>query len=71
MKSFVKVFAVTVLVNYLLVSFFSWDFASLAKCEAIFRIIFFFSSLIIGGMFQAILLDEENAKKDKSFHSRR
>lgn len=71
MKSAVKTFAVTAVVNYILVSFFNWDFTALATCEAVFRIIFFVVTLIIAGITQGIFIDIENEAKNKSFHSNR
>lgn len=65
MKSLVKIFAVTAVTNYILVSFFNWDFTALTTCEPIFRIIFFVVTLIIAGMVQGIFIDIENEKNPK------
>jgi hypothetical protein len=71
MKSAVKTFAVTAVVNYILVVFFNWDFKALATCEPIFRIIFFVVTVIMTGMAEAIFVDIANDKKNSFNQNRR
>jgi hypothetical protein len=69
MKSFVKTLSVTVLVCYSLISFFAWDFTALATCEPSLRIVFAFVTLFIASMAEALFIDIQNDKNDKSFHN--